>query len=597
MQEPERQTFSKEDVLLSLRFIFKLFRKYAGKKEPLLAFLALVSAALGATTPFLVGKFIDGLLLSTSSAGVTVFVWLLPILAWFMVGLLSAVMSRWLGHTTAHISNTLYAFANHDWRTALLMFPLSFHKTLKSGEIGSSIGRGSSNVYMIVDTILLGVGPELLSMCIGVFFAFYVSPFLALVILVGMGVYGFVSFREALPIAAMRSKAHEAWNKAFGDIADMTGNYQTVKQAGAEQYAAAISFKSFGNASNLAVLPDVAWVNIRFLQSLAILGTQGFIFGLSVVMVTSGTLSIGELITINGYAALVFGPLATLAMNWNSVQNGLIQVREIQKILTTTPEAYERDGAVLPRTWRGSISFNGVSFAYPDAPEKTVLQNVSFEIKDGQTVALVGESGVGKSTSIELIGGYYYPTAGEVLISGVPTTQLPLRALREQIAVVPQEPVLFNDTVMNNIRFGRSEATDEEVYEAAERAHADEFIRNFPDQYAQIVGERGVKLSVGQKQRIAIARAVLRNPKILILDEPTSALDAKTESKITASLESLMKGRTTIIIAHRLSTVRTADNIIVFEGGAVVEQGTHAALLDRGGVYAGLHAHQVGGVV
>jgi ABC-type multidrug transport system fused ATPase/permease subunit len=343
------------------------------------------------------------------------------------------------------------------------------------------------------------------------------------------------------------------------------------------------------------MLPEVRWARIRFTQRTFVIVTQLGVFLGSVYFVSTGSMSVGDLVALNGYTALVFGPLAQLANNWNTIQNGLTTIHDVQEILSTGPEAYDRPSGITPPQWDGAVVFDRVTFAYPDATDRTVLDDVSFIIKDGQTVAFVGESGVGKSTVTELIGGYYYPTEGEVLVSGVKTTEVPLRALREHIAVVPQEPALFNDTVLNNIRFGREQASDEEVIAAAKQAFAHEFIESFPEKYQQVVGERGVRLSVGQKQRIAIARAILRDPRILILDEPTSALDAKTEAYIAESLKALMKGRTTIVIAHRLSTVRSADNIIVFEQGKVVEQGTHAELLERtAGVYRTLHEHQVG---
>ncbi len=340
---------------------------------------------------------------------------------------------------------------------------------------------------------------------------------------------------------------------------------------------------------------EIIWRRIRFLQRISVVLTQFGVFVGSVYFVANGHMTVGELVALNGYSAMVFGPLASIAMNWNTIQNGLTNIHDVGELMHTEIEAYERPDGAVPAEWKGDIEFHAASFAYPDAPERTILSGVSFEIKGGETVAFVGESGVGKSTAIELIGGYYYPTSGEVLVSGVPTSKLPLRPLRERIAVVPQEPVLFNDTVISNIRFGRANATDAEVVEAAKKAFAHEFIETFPEKYNQLVGERGVKLSVGQKQRIAIARAILRDPKILILDEPTSALDAKTESQITTSLEELMRGRTTIIIAHRLSTVRKADNIVVFEGGKVVEQGKHTDLIAKeNGVYRKLYEYQIG---
>lgn len=565
------------------------------KKSALfLAVSALFSAFFGASVPFLVGKFIDALTLFAQGPSLG-FGWVPSLSLWFIVVFVGVLVDWRLGLASRRIGTRVHVLANARWFNNILLLPLNFHKQKKKGEVNSKITRGSSYLSRLIEDMLLNVGPQMLAMLMGIGFACFLQPYIAAVIFVGMVLYGFVSVYTAIPLVQMQSEGNKAWNEAYGDSHDAMNNIQSIKHAGAENLVFEKNNHNFLEKTFLLWMrPEVTWAKIRFTQRVFVVLTQLSVFLLSVHLVTSGQMTIGELVALNGYTAMVFGPLAQLAVNWNTIQTGLTTIRDVQDIMEMEPEAYERQEGVVPEKWGGSVLFEHVSFAYPDAPEKVVLKDVSFEIKDGQTVALVGESGVGKSTSVELIGGYYYPTEGEILVSGMPTTQLPLRALREQIAVVPQEPVLFNDTVMNNIRFGRSGATDEEVYEAAKKAHADEFIMNFPDQYAQIVGERGVKLSVGQKQRIAIARAVLRNPKILILDEPTSALDAKTESKITASLESLMKGRTTIIIAHRLSTVRTADNIIVFEGGVVVEQGTHATLLARGGVYAELYAHQVG---
>jgi ATP-binding cassette subfamily B protein len=401
---------------------------------------------------------------------------------------------------------------------------------------------------------------------------------------------------NVLPLAQYQRDGNKAWNEAHGDAHDAIYNVQSVKQAGAEYIQKKKNENNYlRTVLEKWMLPEVHWARIRFTQRTFVIVTQLGVFLGSIYFVSAGNMSVGDLVALNGYTALVFGPLAQLASNWNTIQNGLTTIHDVQEIFATEPEAYDRPHGVLPAAWNGRVAFNGVTFAYPDAPDRVVLDAVSFVIEDGQTVAFVGESGVGKSTVTELIGGYYYPTQGDVQVSGVSTGKLPLRALRNHIAVVPQEPALFNDTVMNNIRFGKEDASDVEVIEAAKKAFAHEFIESFPEKYEQVVGERGVKLSVGQKQRIAIARAILRNPKILILDEPTSALDAKTEAAIARSLEELMKGRTTIIIAHRLSTVRAADTIIVFEQGRVVEQGTHDDLVGRrDGVYRTLYEHQVG---
>ena len=303
-------------------------------------------------------------------------------------------------------------------------------------------------------------------------------------------------------------------------------------------------------------------------------------------------MTLGELLAFNAYAAMIFGPFVTIARNWQTIQNGIINIQETEKILEMDTENYHPENAIN-LDLRGDIELRNVNFYYDK--EKPVLQDISFSVKAGEIIALVGESGVGKSTLIDLISAYHFPIDGEVLIDGHDIRRINLNQLRSQIAVVPQEVVLFNDTIRTNIKYGNFNSTDEEMMVASKKAHALDFIERFPDKWEQIVGERGVKLSVGQKQRVAIARAILRNPKILILDEPTSALDAGSEKIITQSLEELMAGKTTFIIAHRLSTVRKADKIIVFKEGRIIESGKHADLIHMdGGEYKRLYDLQIG---
>ena len=321
--------------------------------------------------------------------------------------------------------------------------------------------------------------------------------------------------------------------------------------------------------------------------------TQFIIFLVSSELVHAGTLSVGELVSFNSYAALVFGPFSILANNWIAIQNGLITLEFSEQILQTPTEQYHPIPAAKLKQVSGDILFQGVDFYYESS--KPILKNITFEVKAGEVVALVGESGVGKSTLVDLISGYHFARKGKVLVDSHDVRTLDLSFLRSQIAVVPQEVVLFNDSIKTNIAYGNFGKSQEELEQAARQAHALEFIEKFPKKWGQVVGERGVKLSVGQKQRVAIARAILRNPKILILDEPTSALDAKSESIIAESLDELMRGRTTFIIAHRLSTVRQADKIIVIKDGAIAEIGRHEELIIKdGGIYKELYGLQIG---
>jgi len=281
-------------------------------------------------------------------------------------------------------------------------------------------------------------------------------------------------------------------------------------------------------------------------------------------------------------------------MNWQNIQNGLVRIEQAEKILAMPTEVYSPVNASPLVEIKGDIEFRNVHFNY-SKKDGDVLKDVSLKIKAGEVVALVGESGAGKSTLIDLISGYYFAQKGKVLIDGVDIKKINLNVLRENIAIVPQEVSLFNDTIKTNIKYGSFNASDEDVQKAAEGAYADMFIQKFPKKYKQIVGERGIKLSVGQKQRVAIARAILRDPNILILDEPTSALDPRVERFISDSLKELMKDRTTFIIAHRLSTVRDADRILVFDEGKIVEEGKHEELMNiENGIYRKLYSLHVG---
>jgi ABC-type multidrug transport system fused ATPase/permease subunit len=305
-------------------------------------------------------------------------------------------------------------------------------------------------------------------------------------------------------------------------------------------------------------------------------------------------ITIGVLIMFNSYANAFFQPLRQLGNSWQRIKNVLATTELAEELLQTPQEIYVPKNAVILTKLQGGITFKDVIFSYNKKDNK-VLDGMSFEIKPGERVAFVGGSGEGKSTIVDLICGFWFAENGKVLIDGHNVRNLDLKSLRSQIAAVPQEVALFNDTIGKNIAYGSFSATDAAIATAAHEAYADEFIDSFPKKYDQMVGERGVKLSGGQKQRLAIARAILRDPKILVLDEPTSALDAKSENFIKVSLEKLMEGRTTIIIAHRLSTVRKADKIMVLSGGRIAEQGKHDELIQiPNGIYRELYELQVG---
>ena len=318
------------------------------------------------------------------------------------------------------------------------------------------------------------------------------------------------------------------------------------------------------------------------------------VLGYGAYHVVGGRLTVGQLLVVMSYVAAVYKPLEAISKTVGSLQDQVVSLRATLALLDTESDVRDAPGAAEPGRSRGRVTFEGVDFAYPG--REGTLKDVWAEVEPGQKVALVGPTGAGKSTLVSLVLRFYDPDRGRVLIDGRDVRAVTLRSLRSQVGLVQQEPLLFSDTVANNIRYGRLDATDDDVVGAARAANAHDFITGFPEGYDTVVGERGARLSGGERQRIAIARAFLKDAPVLILDEPTSAVDSRTEAVILDALDRLMDGRTTFMIAHRLSTVRKADVILVVDRGRIVERGSHAALLERGGLYRQLYELQAEGL-
>jgi ATP-binding cassette subfamily B protein len=323
-----------------------------------------------------------------------------------------------------------------------------------------------------------------------------------------------------------------------------------------------------------------------FLAMAVVLGYGG-------TLVAAGALTAGALTAFLVYTLFIAMSLGALAELWAEAMRGLGAADRVFALMDRVPGMPIAGGGERPASCEGGIVFEGVRFTYPTRPDAEVLAGIDLAVAPGEVAALVGASGAGKSTVAALVGRLYDPSSGRILLDGRDLRDLDPAWLRERIGVVPQEPVLFSASIEDNVRYGRPAAAHEEVVAACRAAHADAFVRAFPDGYRTRVGERGQQLSGGQRQRIAIARAVLKDPRILLLDEATSALDAESEALVQDALERLMRGRTAIVIAHRLSTVARADRVVVLENGRVAESGAHAALMQQGGIYRRLVERQL----
>lgn len=591
----QKQTLPTKEVLLVIRrFLLPHKREFF-----VVVTLSAVLAGTNALVPYISGKLFDAILrpqsffLSPLQKELPLVFIMLGV--WILLQLISDAMEWQKGARQERLSAELEADYLVSGLSKLLELPLSFHKTNRMGEVTNRISRGSSWLESIVNRFLIDLLPQFLSIVFAFAIVIVVEWRLALVLLAAILLYTLLLSRTAPRLGKLSRQMHRAYNNAWGYAHDVVLNVHPVKQSTAERHERKQLFRRFHTkAARLWTHYMKVWQQLTLYQRLIITGMQFGIFLFSIFLIQRGAITPGELVAFNAYAAMIVGPFVILGRNWDLVQNGFVALDRAEKIIGRPAEQYVPEHPILLSDIKGEVTFRDVSFRYP-GKKQLVLNRVSFRAEPGKTVAIVGESGVGKSTLVDLISHYFRPTEGAVLIDGHDARRIDLKFLRSHIAVVPQEILLFNENILTNIRYGSFEASDEKAIDAARKAHADDFIQNFPKKYKQMVGERGIKLSVGQKQRIAIARAILRNPKILILDEPTSALDAKSERLIQESLEELMRGRTTFIIAHRLSTIRKADVILVLVRGRVAEQGTHDELIKMpNGVYKKLYELQIG---
>jgi ABC-type transport system involved in Fe-S cluster assembly fused permease/ATPase subunit len=480
--------------------------------------------------------------------------------------------------------------ANKTFRH-LHQLSLRFHLERRTGGLSRVIERGVNGVDTIVRMAVLNSVPTAVELLmISGLVAYYFGWIYVVVVLVTVALYVWFTFAASERRIAIRRDMNDSDTEAHSKAVDSLLNYETVKYFGNEELEA----RRFD--SSIARYVKAA---IRTYTSLGVLNTgQAVIFTTGTVIcmllaardVTRGALTVGDFVMINAILMQLYLPLNFMGMVYREIKQGLIDIETMFALLHEPAEIVDRPGAKPLHVAKGEIKFENVSFAYD--PERPILKHVSFEVSAGKMVAIVGPSGAGKSTISRILSRFYDISSGRVLIDGQNIKAVTQASLRAALGMVPQDTVLFNDTIEYNIRYGRPDATEAEVRDAARLAQIHDFIMTLPQGYHSLVGERGLKLSGGEKQRVAIARTILKSPPILMLDEATSALDSHTEKEIQDALDRVARDRTSLVIAHRLSTVVHADNIIVLDHGEIVEQGTHLELLAKGGLYASLWTRQ-----
>jgi ABC-type transport system involved in Fe-S cluster assembly fused permease/ATPase subunit len=468
---------------------------------------------------------------------------------------------------------------------------LRYHLERKTGGLTRVLERGRTAIETIVRMVMLTGVPTIVEfvMILAVFTVQFNWLYALAVTLMIAAYMAFTTIATNWRIA-IRKSMNESDQDANTKAIDSLLNFETVKYFGAEQREAARYDRTMARYEALSV---------RTYTSLAVLNAgQAVIFsiGLAAVMIMcvegirAGRNTVGDFVLVNAMMIQLYQPLNFMGLVYREVKQAITDIEMMFAILDQPPEVVDKPGAPDLVVTEGRLAFEDVHFSYD--PGRQILRGVSFEIPPGKTVAVVGPSGAGKSTLSRLLFRFYEPGKGRITIDGQNILDVSQRSLRSAIGMVPQDTVLFNDTIDYNIRYGRWEASEAEVHEAARNAQIDAFITTIPHAYKAQVGERGLKLSGGEKQRVAIARTMLKGPPILVLDEATSALDSFTEREIQLALEEVARGRTTLVIAHRLSTVVNADEILVLVKGVIAERGTHEALLERRGVYAAMWNRQ-----
>ena len=548
------------------------------------AVVALILAKIASvSTPLVLGSAVNSL--TELSSGINLFM-LVPIalivgygvttiIAFTFVQVRDALFSKVSQHSIRQISLNMFKH--------LHALSLQFHLNRQTGALAKYIDRGTKGIDFLLRYVLFNVVPTFFEIFLvsGILFYLY-GPWYAIITLTTISLYSYLTFK----ITEWRNEFRKRMNQADNDIStkmiDSLLNYETVKYFNNEKFEFNRLDESLENYELAANQSRHSLSLLNVAQTFIIMLGITIMLVMSAYGIKSGDIDVGGFVVINAYMFQLYQPLNWLGSVYREIRQALTDMENMFSLLEVST-ASKDNLEDMPQSNDANIKFDKVSFDYD--VRRTIIKDISFTVPNGKKVAIVGPTGAGKSTISRLLFKFYDPKRGGIYINGININKISQESLRQIIGVVPQDAVLFNDTIYYNIAYGNTEATKEKVINAAQNAGIHDFISALPDNYETIVGERGLKLSGGEKQRVAIARTILKNPKIFFFDEATSALDSSTEKEIQKNLENISKNKTTLIIAHRLSTAANADKIIVLDKGVIIEEGTHKSLLLEKGKY------------
>ena len=591
-EESPKVKISKESVREAL-VIFKYVRPYRGVFITGLVFIALSSGTTMAF-PYFLQKLID----SANGVMKGPFAYTPGTIALIMIAVLSVqmVFSFLRIYLFTYVGEHAVADMRKDIYRHMLMMPMDFFAQRRVGELSSRITADVSQIQDAVTSVLAEILRGILVLVIGIGLILVISPKMTLLMLSVVPVIIVIALVFSKFIRKLSRQAQDQLAESGTVVQETLQGISNVKAFSNEWYEINRYNKSISNVVRLAVKNGQFRGLFTSFMLFSVFGAIVLVIWYGAGLMQHGQLSFGNLTSFVVYTAFVGGTMAGFAELYTQLQKTLGATQRVRELLKETTENVSPSQVVLQNEYKlsGNVSLQQIGFSYPSRKETEVLKDISIEAESGRQIAILGPSGAGKSTIVSLLLRFYEPGKGKILFDGRDASSIPLTQLRRQMALVPQDIMLFGGTIFENIAYGKPDATLDDVKAAARKANAHDFITGFPEGYETVVGERGIKLSGGQRQRVAIARAILKDPVILLLDEATSSLDSESESLVQEALQNLMHNRTSFVIAHRLSTIRNADKIIVLEDGKVKESGTHHELINiEEGLYRNLNKLQL----